>query len=81
MIQPSFLGDKLLTKSFVFRPQNTLGLSRGLSFFLSGVVGLEFWLASFIAIPLIDRIGRWPLLLLEAIGQCVSMVIIASTVA
>ena len=52
-----------------------------MSLLISGFVGLEFWLASFIPIPLIDRLGRRPLLLFGAIGQCISMVIIAATVA
>lgn len=52
-----------------------------MSLLLSGVVGLEFWLASFVPIPLVDKIGRRPLLLFGAVGQCVSMVIIAAMVA
>lgn len=48
---------------------------------MSGFVGLEFWIASFIPIPLIDRLGRRPLLLFGAVGQCVSMAVLAATVA
>ncbi|GAA93127.1 sugar transporter [Aspergillus luchuensis IFO 4308] len=52
-----------------------------LSLLMSGFVGLEFWIASFIPIPLIDRLGRRPLLLFGAVGQCVSMAVLAATVA
>ncbi|GLA20963.1 hypothetical protein AnigIFM62618_009937 [Aspergillus niger] len=61
--------------------QNTLKFSRHLSLLMSGFVGLEFWIASFIPIPLIDRLGRRPLLLFGAVGQCVSMAVLAATVA
>ncbi|KAI0677405.1 general substrate transporter [Trametes maxima] len=39
--------------------------------------GTEYFLASLIAIALIDRIGRRPLMLFGAIGQCVAMVLLA----
>jgi hypothetical protein len=48
---------------------------------LTDDAGLEFWFATFIPIPLVDRVGRRPLLLIGAAGQCVSMVMIAAMIA
>ena len=39
--------------------------------------GTEYFLASLIAIALIDRIGRRPLMLFGAIGQTITMVLLA----
>ncbi|KAI0015254.1 general substrate transporter [Xylariomycetidae sp. FL0641] len=61
--------------------QDTLGMSRNLSLLLTGFNGLEYWLATFIPIPLVDRIGRRPILLACALGQSVSMAILAGCIA
>ncbi|KAI0479387.1 general substrate transporter [Xylariaceae sp. FL0804] len=61
--------------------QDTLGMSRNLSLLVTGFNGLEYWLATFIPIPLVDRIGRRPLLLVCAAGQCISMVVLAGCIA
>ncbi|KAF3405188.1 Sugar transporter STL1 [Talaromyces pinophilus] len=74
-------GVNLITYYVPIIFQNTLKLSRNLSLLISGFVGLEFWLASFIPIPLIDRLGRRPLLLFGAVMECFSMIVVAATVA
>lgn len=61
--------------------EDTLGMSRNTSLLVSGFLGLEFWLATFIPIPLIDRLGRRPLMLFAAIGQAVCMAILAGCIA
>ncbi|EIW72337.1 hypothetical protein TREMEDRAFT_21790, partial [Tremella mesenterica DSM 1558] len=61
--------------------QNTIGLNRDTSLLVSGFNGLEYWLATFIPIPLIDRVGRRPLMLFAAIGQCLTMAVLAGTIA
>jgi sugar porter (SP) family MFS transporter len=61
--------------------QNTLGMSRNTSLLVSGFNGLEYWLATFIPLPLIDRLGRRPLMLFAAIGQCICMAVLAACLA
>lgn len=61
--------------------QNTVGMSRNTSLLVSGLNGLEYWLATFIPIPLVDRVGRRPLMLFAAIGQCICMAILAAMTA
>ncbi|KAJ5281734.1 hypothetical protein N7478_007106 [Penicillium angulare] len=56
-------------------------MSHRMSLLLSGFNGLEYWLATFIPIPLIDRLGRRPLLLFSAIGQTISMAVLAGSTA
>jgi hypothetical protein len=56
-------------------------MSRNMSLLLSGFNGLEYWLATFIPIPLVDRVGRRPLLLGSALGQALSMVVLAICIA
>ena len=48
---------------------------------MSGFNGLEYWLATLLPIPLIDRVGRRPLLLFSAIGQTLCMAVLAGTIA
>lgn len=55
-------------------------MSRNTSLLVSGFNGLEYWLATFIPIPLIDRIGRRPLMLFAAVGQCFSMAVLAGCI-
>ncbi|KAJ9133457.1 General substrate transporter [Pleurostoma richardsiae] len=61
--------------------EDTLGMSRNMSLLLSGFNGLEYWLATFIPIPLVDRVGRRPIMLFAAIGQCISMAVLAGCTA
>ncbi|KAJ5113189.1 hypothetical protein N7456_001723 [Penicillium angulare] len=61
--------------------QNSLNMSHRMSLLLSGFNGLEYWLATFIPIPLIDRLGRRPILLFSAIGQTISMAVLAGSTA
>ncbi|OQE32016.1 hypothetical protein PENSTE_c001G04509 [Penicillium steckii] len=61
--------------------QNTLGMTREMSLLLSGINGIEYWLSTFIPIPLIDRLGRRPMFLFAAVGQCISMAVLAATIA
>ena len=61
--------------------QNTLGFSRKTALLISGCNGIEYWLSTFIPIPLIDRVGRRRLMLFTAIGQCLSMAVLAASIA
>lgn len=61
--------------------QNTLHLTRDLSLLLTGLNGLEHWLATFTPIPFVDRLGRRPILLFSTIGQTISMAILAGSIA
>ena len=56
-------------------------MSRETSLLLTGINGIEYWLATFIPIPLIDRLGRRPILLFSAIGQSISMAALAGSIA
>lgn len=55
-------------------------MSRNTSLLVSGFNGLEYWLATFIPIPLIDRLGRRPIMLFAAIGQTISMAVLAGCI-
>lgn len=61
--------------------QNTLGMTREMGLLLSGINGIEYWLSTFIPIPLVDRLGRRSMFLFAAIGQCISMAVLAGTIA
>ncbi|KAF2767627.1 general substrate transporter [Teratosphaeria nubilosa] len=61
--------------------QNTLGMSRNTALLVAGFNGLEYWLATFIPIPLIDKLGRRPLMLFAAVGQTVCMAVLSATIA
>ncbi|KAF5362849.1 hypothetical protein D9758_007082 [Tetrapyrgos nigripes] len=54
-----------------------LGISDVNSRILAACNGTEYFLASLIAISLIDRIGRRKLMLFGAIGQCITMILLA----
>jgi MFS family permease len=71
--------NKNLNRPVIF--QNTLGMSRNLSLLIAGFNGLEYWLATFIPIPLIDRIGRRRIMLFSAIGQTLTMAVLAGCIA
>lgn len=74
-------GVNLITYYATVIFEDTLGLSRDMALLLSGFNGLEYWLATFIPLPLIDRFGRRPLMLFAAVGQCISMAILAGSIA
>lgn len=54
-----------------------LGLSDVKSRILAACNGTEYFLASLVAIALIDRVGRRKLMLFSATGQCITMVLLA----
>lgn len=64
--------------SFLF--ENSLGFSPALSRLLGAANGTEYFLASLIALPLIERTGRRKLMLFGAFGMCASMGILAGSV-
>lgn len=74
-------GINLITYYATVIFEDVLGMSRNMALLLSGFNGLEYWLATFIPIPLVDRLGRRPLMLFSAVGQCVSMVVLAACIA
>ncbi|PSR79063.1 general substrate transporter [Coniella lustricola] len=74
-------GINLITYYATVIFEDTLGMSRNMALLLSGFNGLEYWLATFIPIPLIDRVGRRPLMLFSAVGQCISMAVLAACIA
>jgi len=59
--------------------ENSIGLSPFISRLLAACNGTEYFLASFIAIPTIERFGRRPLMLFGAAGQALSMAVLAGT--
>ncbi|KAH7920813.1 general substrate transporter [Leucogyrophana mollusca] len=54
-----------------------LGLSDVNSRIIAAANGTEYFLASLIAIALIDRVGRRKLMLFGAVGQCLTMILLA----
>ncbi|KAH7887856.1 general substrate transporter [Phlebopus sp. FC_14] len=54
-----------------------LGLSDTTSRIIAAANGTEYFMASLVAIVLIDRVGRRKLMLLGAVGQCITMVLLA----
>ncbi|EGO26988.1 hypothetical protein SERLADRAFT_436811 [Serpula lacrymans var. lacrymans S7.9] len=55
----------------------TLGLSDVTSRLVAGCMGTQYFLFSLTAIPLIDRVGRRPLMLACAGGLCITMLLLA----
>lgn len=68
-----------LTTAVVFQTLlfQHLGLSDVTSRIIAAANGTEYFLASLIAIFLIDRAGRRKLMLFSAVGQCLTMVLLA----
>ncbi|KAG2357374.1 general substrate transporter [Suillus spraguei] len=54
-----------------------LGLSDVTSRLIAAANGTEYFLASIIAIFIIDRIGRRKLMIFGAVGQCITMILLA----
>lgn len=59
--------------------ENQIGLTGFVSRILAACNGTEYFLASFIPVFTIERIGRRPLMLIGAIGMSLSMVVLTIT--
>lgn len=73
-------GINLITYYATFLFENSLGFSPGMSRLLAAANGTEYFLASLVALPLIERTGRRKLMLVGAFGMMASMAILAGTV-
>lgn len=69
--------DRCLPNSYATLLFQRLGLDDVKSRIIAAGNGTEYFLASLIAIFLIDRVGRRPLMLFGAIGQTITMVLLA----
>lgn len=63
--------------TYVF--ENSLGFDDGMSRLLAACNGTEYFLASLIAIPIIERVGRRKLMIFGAFGMMASMAILSGT--
>ncbi|KAK6222978.1 sugar transporter Stl1 [Colletotrichum tabaci] len=73
-------GINLITYYSGFLFENSLGFGPELSRLLAAFNGTEYFLASLVALPLIERTGRRKLMLFGAFGMMASMAILAGTV-
>ncbi|GKT45269.1 sugar transporter STL1 [Colletotrichum spaethianum] len=73
-------GINLITYYSGFLFENSLGFGPELSRLLAALNGTEYFLASLVALPLIERTGRRKLMLFGAFGMMASMAILAGTV-
>lgn len=74
-----FCGINLITYYATFVFENSLGFGPQLSRLLAALNGTEYFLASLVALPLIERVGRRKLMLFGAVGMMISMAILAGT--
>ncbi|OAA67233.1 General substrate transporter [Niveomyces insectorum RCEF 264] len=74
-------GVNLITYYAAVIFENTIGMTRNTSLLVTGFNGLEYFLATFIPIPFIDRIGRRRIMLFGAGGCSVCMAVLAATIA
>ncbi|EEY20463.1 sugar transporter STL1 [Verticillium alfalfae VaMs.102] len=72
-------GITLITYYATFVFENSLGFGPQLSRLLAALNGTEYFLASLVALPLIERVGRRKLMLFGAFGMMGSMAILAGT--
>lgn len=72
-------GINLITYYATFVFENSLGFGPELSRLLAALNGTEYFLASLVALPLIERVGRRKLMLFGAFGMMASMAILAGT--
>ncbi|KAI9652433.1 MAG: hypothetical protein M1831_006776 [Alyxoria varia] len=72
-------GINLITYYATFVFENSLGFGPALSRLLGAANGTEYFLASLIALPLIERVGRRKLMLFGAFGMMASMAILAGS--
>lgn len=73
-------GINLITYYATFLFENSLGFGPAMARLLAAANGTEYFLASLIALPLIERTGRRNLMLFGAFGMMASMAILAGTV-
>ncbi|KAF9882668.1 hypothetical protein FE257_005662 [Aspergillus nanangensis] len=73
-------GINLITYYATFLFENSLGFGPAMSRLLAACNGTEYFLASLVALPLIERVGRRKLMLVGAFGMMASMAILAGTV-
>jgi MFS family permease len=66
--------------SATFLFENSLGFGPEMSRLLAALNGTEYFLASLVALPLIERTGRRKLMLFGAFGMMASMAVLAGTV-
>ena len=71
------LGINLVTYYATFIFENSLGFGPDLSRLLAAANGTEYFLASLVAIPLIERVGRRKLMLFGAFGMMGSFAVLA----
>lgn len=79
MHQLTLTGINLITYYATFVFENSLGFGPELSRLLAAANGTEYFLASLIALPLIERVGRRNLMLFGSFGMMASMAILAGT--
>ncbi|KAF2172047.1 hypothetical protein M409DRAFT_63542 [Zasmidium cellare ATCC 36951] len=72
-------GINLITYYATYVFENSLGFDAGMSRLLAACNGTEYFLASLIAIPIIERVGRRKLMLFGAFGMMASMAILSGT--
>jgi MFS family permease len=73
-------GINLITYYATFLFENSLGFGPSMSRLLAALNGTEYFLASLVALPLIERTGRRKLMLFGAFGMMASMAILGGTV-
>lgn len=73
-------GINLITYYATFLFENSLGFGPSMSRLLAAANGTEYFLASLVALPLIERSGRRNLMLFGAFGMMASMAILGGTV-
>ena len=73
-------GINLITYYATFLFENSLGFDPSMSRLLAAANGTEYFLASLVALPLIERSGRRKLMLFGAFGMMASMAILGGTV-
>jgi len=75
-----FTGINLVTYYATYIFENSLGFDPNLSRLISACNGTEYFLASLLAIPAIDRYGRRALMFFGSIGMAIAMAILAGTI-
>ncbi|KAI9367005.1 general substrate transporter [Aspergillus egyptiacus] len=74
------VGINLITYYATFIFENSLGFAPDMSRLLAACNGTEYFLASLVALPLIERTGRRKLMLIGVFGMMSSMAILAGAV-